>query len=153
MIALVAIFFFPLATWAAGDCAGTICDLAEAWENQLESEFFTPIPQAVQQAILNGEAPQVRGLMIIKFGASWCKPCRQLSAALEANTELTALWRAKQVVTYEWTLEKTLKSEQAPFEVKNLPTVVFFKDGVFKKKLEGAKQEEEIVRLTQEYTR
>ena len=77
--------------------------------------------------------------VIVKFGAPWCGPCKTITPILaeiaEENPELSI---------YEVNIEEEddLVNE---YGIRNIPTLIFFKDGSIKSKLVGMHQKEKIL--------
>lgn len=97
----------------------------------------------VQQELL--EASQSK-LILIDFWADWCEPCKQLMPLLE---------KIASQYSGQLTLAKINCDEQqqiaAQFGIKNLPTVVLFKDGQPIDGFAGVRPESEIVELIENH--
>jgi len=57
-------------------------------------------------------------ITVMKFYATWCKPCQMLSKVLESNKEITEIDISAQ------------PEVAAKYHVRKVPTLVFFKDNV-----------------------
>ena len=82
-------------------------------------------------------------LLLIKFGASWCGPCKQVKPHLEkiAESESNLLIvdiDVEEASEWEWDSDD-LGSK--PSEVENLPTFRFIKNGIQVEEYSGSKME------------
>ena len=80
------------------------------------------------QEVMNGGKP-----VVIDFWATWCGPCRMVSPIIE---ELAETYR-NQVVVGKADVEEAVEIT-AKYGVRNIPTVVFIKDGKVVDKVVGA---------------
>jgi thioredoxin 1 len=72
------------------------------------------------------------GVVVVDFFANWCRPCKGISPHFEQ------LAKAFTTVTFlKVDIDESTDLAEA-FEVKSLPTFLFFKNGQIVKKLEGA---------------
>ena len=62
--------------------------------------------------------------MMVKFGASWCGPCNTLSPTIE---ELEKEYEGRAIIGSVNVEEDDALAYK--FRVRNLPTIMFFKDG------------------------
>ena len=89
-------------------------------EVQITSENF--------EALKNGKLP-----LVLDFWATWCGPCRMVSPIL---TELAEKYDGK-IVVGKCDVEEN-EDLAAEFGIRNIPTILFFKDGAQVDKLVGA---------------
>ena len=93
------------------------------------------------EGLKNGNLP-----LVIDFWATWCGPCRAISPIVE---ELANEYEGK-VVVAKCDVEEC-DDIAAEFSIRNIPTLIFIKDGAVKDKLVGAvskaKVEEKIQSL------
>lgn len=84
------------------------------------------------------------GLVIVDFWASWCGPCRTLLPIMDKlSEEVTSVPMYKVNVDAE--------SEVAiSAGVRNLPTLIFYKDGNVVTKLVGLQTRENLMKVIQE---
>jgi thioredoxin 1 len=93
------------------------------------------------ESLKNGNLP-----LVIDFWATWCGPCRTIAPIVE---ELANEYEGK-VVVAKCDVEEC-DDIAAEFSIRNIPTLIFIKDGAVKDKLVGAvskaKVEEKIQSL------
>ena len=93
------------------------------------------------ESLKNGNLP-----LVIDFWATWCGPCRAIAPIVE---ELANEYEGK-VVVAKCDVEEC-DDIAAEFRIRNIPTLIFIKDGAVKDKLVGAvskaKVEEKIQSL------
>jgi thioredoxin 1 len=85
------------------------------------------------------EVLQVKGPVLVDFGAEWCKPCKQLDPLVE---ELAQEWgsRVKVVkIDSDANVDTTMK-----YTVMGLPTLILFVDGEPVERLMGFKPKHKI---------
>ncbi len=71
-----------------------------------------------------GEVEQTQGLTIVDFWATWCGPCRVLSPILEQ----VARDRAGEVKVVKVDVDENVRTASR-FNIRSMPTLLFFKDG------------------------
>lgn len=65
-----------------------------------------------------------QGISVVDFWAPWCGPCIQMAPALESF----AVSNAGKVTVYKLDVDENPKSAER-FEIRSVPTIIFFKDG------------------------
>jgi thioredoxin 1 len=81
-----------------------------------------------EQEVLKCDKP-----VLLDFGATWCGPCRAIAPSIE---ELANEYEGKAVVVK---MDVDANTETPTrFSVRNIPTVLFFKNGEMVDKLVGA---------------
>jgi thioredoxin 1 len=79
---------------------------------------------AVTDATFSAEVEKAEGLTVVDFWAEWCGPCRMIAPVLD---ELAVEFSGKAKVA-----KVDVDSNQATamrFNVRSIPTILFFKDG------------------------
>jgi len=72
-----------------------------------------------KQQVLNHQ-----GISVVDFWAPWCGPCIQMAPALESF----AASNAGKVTVYKLDVDENPKIAER-FEIRSVPTIIFFKDG------------------------
>ncbi len=79
---------------------------------------------AVTDGTFDGEVAQAKGLVLVDFWAEWCGPCRMIAPTLEAlATEYVG-----QVKITKLDVDAN-QGTSAKFNVRSIPSILFFKDG------------------------
>jgi len=89
------------------------------------------------------EVKKTDKLLLVKFGASWCGPCKQIKPHLEKLSE------TEDIVVVDIDVDEASESDWTwASEVENLPTFRFIKNGVQLEEYSGSKIEkiQDIVR-------
>jgi|SRR5690349_4835717 len=86
----------------------------------------------VTDATFAHEVEQANGLTIVDFSATWCPPCRLVEPILD---EIAASRKDVRVVAID--SDDNLKTS-VRFNVRNIPTMLFFKDGQLVDRIVGA---------------
>lgn len=90
--------------------------------------------ESVKEVIASGKP------VVIDFWAEWCGPCRMISPIIE---ELAAEYEGRvEIGKYNVDEENDLTAE---FGIRNIPTILFFKNGELADKKVGAAQKSELV--------
>ena len=88
-----------------------------------------------EEMVINSQIP-----VLLDFWAPWCGPCRMISPIVE---ELSKEYEGK------WLIAKCNVDESTDipmkFGIRNIPTLLFFKDGVMKEKMVGSTTKSAIV--------
>ena len=91
------------------------------------------------ESLKNGNLP-----LVIDFWATWCGPCRAIAPIVE---ELANEYEGK-VVVAKCDVEEC-DDIAAEFSIRNIPTLIFIKDGAVKDKLVGAVSKAKVEEKTQ----
>jgi thioredoxin 1 len=65
-----------------------------------------------------------KGIIVVDFWAPWCGPCIQMAPALESF----AASNAGKVTVYKLDVDENPKTAER-FEIRSVPTIIFFKEG------------------------
>jgi thioredoxin 1 len=88
---------------------------------------------AVTDQTFDGEVTNAKGLVLVDFWATWCGPCRMIAPTLDA---LAKEYAGKIKITK---LDVDANNPTATkFNVRSIPTLMFFKDGRHVDTLVGA---------------
>lgn len=82
------------------------------------------------------------GLVLVDFWAPWCQPCLQLAPFVE---EAASLLEGK-VQVYKVNVD-SYKETAMQYQVRNIPTVLLFKDGVLVDRRVGGLQSNDVQEL------
>ena len=77
--------------------------------------------------------------LVVDFGATWCGPCRMVAPIIE---ELAAKYDG-QIVVGKCDVEDN-EDLAAEFGIRNIPTILFFKNGEVVDKLIGAQSKQKF---------
>jgi len=84
------------------------------------------------------------GIIVVDFFADWCGPCKSLARTLEElSEELDSVKFVKINV-------EDCDSVAEKFGIRNVPTLIIFKDGEMKKKSVGSIPKDKIKQLIEE---
>lgn len=84
------------------------------------------------------------GIIVVDFFADWCGPCKSLARTLEElSEELDSVKFVKINV-------EDCDSAAEKFGIRNIPTLIIFKDGEMKKKSVGSIPKDKIKQLIEE---
>ena len=81
-----------------------------------------------------GEALAQNKPMVLDFWATWCGPCRRVSPIVQ---ELADQYEG-QVIVGKLNIEEDADDLVAEFGIRNIPTILFMKDGQVVDKVVGA---------------
>lgn len=95
---------------------------------------------------LQKEVAEKKGLVLVKFSAEWCAPCKALRKTIE---ELSV--KDFSVIEVDAGADDFDSDISAHYAVRNLPFVVMFKDGVQVDKFTGAKPKPQLEELIKKH--
>ena len=87
----------------------------------------------VTDADFESEVEKHDGLAVVDFWATWCAPCRMIAPVLD---QIAAEYRGKVKVT-KLDVDANLRTASR-FNVRSIPTILFFKNGHLVDQLVGA---------------
>src|SRR5262249_15598491 len=97
--------------------------------------------QSFEQEVLKSDKP-----VLVDFWAVWCGPCRMIAPTVEAlATEYAGKAKVVKVNVDE------NQSTPAKYNMRDIPTLLVFKDGQVKAKLVGAASRDTIEKLIQKH--
>jgi thioredoxin 1 len=79
-------------------------------------------------------------IVVLKCGAEWCSPCRTMEPIIESVAKIME-GKAK-VIDIDVEESPDIATE---YRVRNIPTILYFKDGELKDKSVGAMSEDELI--------
>ena len=82
------------------------------------------LPIHVNDSQFEDAVLKARGLLIVDFWAPWCGPCIQMAPGLEAFAKANS----GKVKVFKLDVDDNPKTSEK-YEIKSIPTVIFFKDG------------------------
>lgn len=86
-------------------------------------------------------------LVIIKFGAYWCRPCLQMDPIIEQIHD-----EFQDVVVGKVDVDEN-SATSSKYGIRNIPTILFLKNGVIVDKLVGAQQKAKFVEKIEEHSK
>lgn len=93
-----------------------------------------------EQNVLNG-----KGLSVVDFFATWCKPCQMLAPVIE---EVSNMY--EEVSFYKIDIDKESALSEK-YYIMSVPTIMFFKDGKLLDQVIGYRSVEEMQELVLKY--
>ena len=109
-----------------------VCPLHLQAENQSSAVIVT-------EANFKQEVLQKKGLVLVDFWATWCKPCLKLQPILN---ELLPKY-AGQITLGSVDFDQSRQLVNY-YQVSSIPTIIFFKDGVPVDRIVGLRYKEEL---------
>jgi thioredoxin len=82
----------------------------------------SPLP--IEDAQFEERVLKARGTVVVDFWAPWCGPCVQMAPALEAFADANA----GAITVYKLDVDENPKTAER-FEIRSVPTIVFFMNG------------------------
>ena len=79
------------------------------------------------------------GIVVAKFSAEWCSPCRTMEPIVKSVAD--KMEGEIKVVTIDVEESPDIATE---YRIRNIPTIIYFKDGEIKDKSVGAMSEKEL---------
>ena len=78
--------------------------------------------------------------VVLDFWATWCGPCRKIGPTIQ---ELADEYEG-QVIVGKVNIEEEADDLVSEFGIRNIPTILFFKDGELKERSVGSIKREEL---------
>lgn len=88
------------------------------------------------------------GLNLVKFSASWCGPCKAYAPVFQKLSE-----SVNGAGFFEISLDDgpEIQDIANKYEIKAIPTILIFKDGIVVEKITGLKPLNTLIELVQKY--
>jgi thioredoxin 1 len=102
---------------------------------------------AVTDANFEDEVEKAEGLTIVDFWATWCGPCRMVAPILD---QLATDYQGKVKIT-KLDVDANIKTGSR-FNVRSIPTMLFFKDGKVVDQIIGAVPRTHIEQKLQQHS-
>lgn len=80
---------------------------------------------------------QSKGLKLVDFWAAWCGPCRAIAPTIES----IASEQSDKVGVFKLDVDSNTQTP-AKYQIRGIPTVLFFKDGVVVDRIVGAQSKD-----------
>jgi thioredoxin 1 len=94
----------------------------------------------------NFKSQTARGVVLVDFWADWCQPCKILGPVIsEVADEMSG-----QAKITKLDVDKNQKTAQA-LAIRNIPTVIIFKDGEAVEKIVGVKSKKVYIKAIEKY--
>lgn len=90
-------------------------------------------PKAITDADFEEIVLKGKGVRVVDFWAPWCGPCHSMAPALEAFAQANG----ERVKVFKLDVDDNPKTAEK-YEVRSVPTILFFKDGELKETNVGA---------------
>jgi thioredoxin 1 len=81
-------------------------------------------PQPVGDDAFEEKVSNSKGITVVDFWATWCGPCLHMAPALDSFAEANA----GKVAVYKLDVDENPQTAQK-FQIRSIPTIIFFKDG------------------------
>jgi len=91
--------------------------------------------------IINSKIP-----VLVDFYADWCAPCKQVTPILKVVKE--SLKERVRIIKVNVDKNPAISTK---YQIRNIPTLIFFKDGELKWKAAGVRQANEIKSIIRQY--
>lgn len=101
----------------------------------------------VSDANFETEIEQHKGLAVVDFWATWCAPCRMIAPVLD---QLAGEYGDKARVA-KLDVDSNIKTATR-FNVRSIPTILFFKDGALVDQIVGAVPKQQLEMKFKEHT-
>lgn len=95
--------------------------------------------QNFEEEVLKSEVP-----VLVDFWAAWCAPCRMLAPTID---QIADEFEGK-INVVKLNVDENAQTS-AKYNIKGIPTLLFFKEGVIKDQLVGATSKDNIARMIQ----
>lgn len=132
-----AFFMFQSCTSAVNDTGNDAEQLAEEVDNNRKESSNANIAdhKAIDLTDANFQATIEEGIVLVDFWAEWCPPCRIQGPIVE---ELASEVSDRATIAKVDVDSNPIISNQ--LQIKNIPTIIIFKDGKIVKKFVGVQQ-------------
>jgi thioredoxin 1 len=103
-------------------------------------------PIAVEDSNFKEQVEDAQGLSIVDFWAEWCGPCKMIGPIVEEMAEEYT----GRVNFFKLDVDSSASTAQR-FNIRSIPTLLFFKDGQVVETIIGLKSKKELTEVVEKH--